>query len=488
MGEKKRRLAANLPKASVDSRVDLRSDSSGMANLTRARQLLQQGLLIDAINLYQQVLRQNTDAKPLVAPLHAEALHFQGLALLQTGQRSIGINLMQQALKVDANNPVFHLNCGLALAEQDSQAALPYFQRACQLAPDDAAMAFSLAECHIAAGQSNEAIQVLKKGPQVSANADLLAQLYYAQNQLPQAVASFEHALALNPGLSKQRLIGYAKAQGPGRSETILPLSNSGNSANPAELAELAELADYLSQLDLHIIDDFLPDPASYRQQALAQAFHHTRYAGQNYPGRQTDGQRCQAIMQALANQLGKTIKFISPDNGSYRISFADSTARTDIHVDNEVGDAFATYAAVLYLNLPEQCQGGTQFWQHCSSTWYGRPPDQQVRAAGYADFKSFQQRHLPRKEQGVAFNQLSQMHQDWRQVIEVPMRQNRLILYRGDFFHSIGQVFGQSMEQGRLVQLFFFDVVEEPEDVNGVDGPALDRSDTLVDALSCPS
>jgi tetratricopeptide (TPR) repeat protein len=456
MGEKKRRLAANLSKVSADSSADSSAvssvNSSGSANLAHARQLLQQGLLIDAINLYQQVLRQNTASHSLAAPLHAEALHFQGLALLQTGQRSIGISLMQQALKVDAGNPIFHLNCGLALAEQDSQAALPYLQAACQLAPDDAAMALSLAECHIAAGQSGQAIAVLKNAPQVSANADLLAQLYYAQNQLPLALASFEQALALNPGLSRQRLIGYARAQGPGRVETSLPEANS------------AELAEYLRQLDLHIIDDFLPDPDSYRQQALTQTFHQTRYAGQNYPGRQTDGQACQTIMQALADQLGKTIKFISPDNGSYRISFADSTARTDIHVDNESGDAFATYAAVLYLNLPQQCQGGTQFWQHTPSNWVGRPPDQQVRAAGYANFKSFQQRHLPRQEQGVMFNQLSQMHQQWRQVLEVPMRQNRLILYRGDFFHSIGQVFGHSMEDGRLVQLFFFDVVQGPE------------------------
>lgn len=479
MGEKKRRLAANLPKASIDSNVDSIIDSSAMANLTRARQLLQQGLLIDAINLYQQVVRQNTPAKPLAAPLHAEALHFQGLALLQTGQRSIGINLMQQALTVDANNPVFHLNCALALAEQDSQAALPYFQAACQLAPGDAAMALSLAECHSAAGHNEEAIEVLKKGPQVSSNADLLARLYYAQNQLPLAVASFQHALALNPGLSKQRYIGYARAQGPARPETVLPEANS------------PELAAYLSQLDLHIIDDFLPDPASYREQALAQTFHQSRYAGQNYPGRQTDGQACQAIMQALANQLGQTIKFISPDNGSYRISFADSTARTDIHVDNEVGDAFASYAAVLYLNLPEQCEGGTRFWQHTASTWYGRPSDQQVRAAGYANFTSFQQRHLPRKEQGAAFNALSQMHQAWRQVIEVPMRQNRLILYRGDFFHSIGQVFGQTMEDGRLVQLFFFDVVGKEEGDKGVEGVeegAANRMETCVEPLSCPS
>jgi hypothetical protein len=45
-----------------------------------------------------------------------------------------------------------------------------------------------------------------------------------------------------------------------------------------------------------------------------------------------------------------------------------------------------------------------------------------------------------------------------------VPMRHNRMVIYRGDFFHSIGEVFGSKMDDGRLVQLFFFETVDSAE------------------------
>ena len=36
----------------------------------------------------------------------------------------------------------------------------------------------------------------------------------------------------------------------------------------------------------------------------------------------------------------------------------------------------------------------------------------------------------------------------------------NRLVLYRGDLFHSSLDYFGSNLHDGRLFQLFFFDTV----------------------------
>jgi hypothetical protein len=47
-----------------------------------------------------------------------------------------------------------------------------------------------------------------------------------------------------------------------------------------------------------------------------------------------------------------------------------------------------------------------------------------------------------------------------WECVLEVPMRFNRLIVYRSDFFHSIGELFGDRPENVRFVQLFFFEAM----------------------------
>ena len=44
-----------------------------------------------------------------------------------------------------------------------------------------------------------------------------------------------------------------------------------------------------------------------------------------------------------------------------------------------------------------------------------------------------------------------------------VPMRFNRLVLIRPWLWHTAGASFGSSLEDGRLVQLFFFKPAEPP-------------------------
>lgn len=499
MGEKKRRLALQAVQAAgpaadessaagdIAAKTSLASGGQGAGMvaqwLRQARQCLQAGKLVEAVNLFQQV-RQHADS--LTPQMRAQALHFQGMALLQAGQAPAGINLMQQALELEFDNALYHYNLALALASQGMAQAVPVMCRAWALDRQDAEVTQSLVDLLLQSGLRSEAKTVLQSVPsgdmpdalsadsqsspqsslqnifpnisqnisqnrqqtspqnrqQIGALLDLLAQLQFADNELPQAVDSFARACAHDPALLAQRRIGFAVPNAPARAET-----------------HLTDEA-WVQELDLHILDHCLPAPQAYREQALQQAFHARRYAGQNYPGLQTDGMDVPDIMQLIANQLGKTIKFISPDNGSYRASFQDSMARSDIHADNESGGNFLSYAAVLYLNLPAQCQGGTHFWQHQGTGWRRRPPDFDVRAAGFADFKSFLQRALPRQEAGQQYNAMLAQRQGWQCTMQVPMQFNRLIIYRGDFFHSIGDVFGSTMQDARLAQLFFFDVV----------------------------
>jgi hypothetical protein len=56
------------------------------------------------------------------------------------------------------------------------------------------------------------------------------------------------------------------------------------------------------------------------------------------------------------------------------------------------------------------------------------------------------------------AFSDLTQGRDQWDMLFEVPMRFNRLIVYRSDYFHAIGRVFGSGLPDGRLTQLFFFE------------------------------
>ena len=409
--------------------------------LAKGRQLHQQGKLIEAINAYQAAYKAQ--------PALAEAQHFQGLAMLELGQPAMGLGLLKLSLKQQPGNALFHHNLGNVMRGNDNDAALASYAQAAQLAPQEHDYAIVHAELLLAKQRLPETIAELERAralrPERWQTLQGLAELYYRSGQRALALERYEQALALHPALAQVCKVGFA----------------SPNPDQPEHLSELDvadDLRDFVRETDMHIIDDFLPDPAAWRTQALALPFEQQRYAGQNYPGSQTDGQPCQAIMERIATALGREIRFISPDNGSYRLSYADAMARTDIHVDNETGSNFNFYAGVLYLNPPEQCQGGTTFWRHQPSGWYRRLPEAQVKAGGYASFKDFQKRWLPNSTV-QKFNDLQERRDSWQALLEVPMRHNRLIMYKGHYFHSLSNVFGDTPENGRLVQLFFFEV-----------------------------
>lgn len=45
-----------------------------------------------------------------------------------------------------------------------------------------------------------------------------------------------------------------------------------------------------------------------------------------------------------------------------------------------------------------------------------------------------------------------------WEHTMTVPMRFNRLVLLRPWLWHTAGEAFGDSVENGRLVYLMFFE------------------------------
>ena len=287
--------------------------------LAKGRQLQQQGKLIEAINAYQAAYKQD--------PALAEAQHFQGLAMLELGQGTIGLGLLKLSLRQQPDNARFHYNLGNVLRGTDNEAALASYATAARLAPHEHDFAISHAELLLGKQRLAETIAELERAhalrPQRWQTLQGLAELYYRTGQQALALERYAQALALHPALAHTCRIGFASPQAE-QTETLTPINVA------------PSLQDFLRETDLHILDDFLPDPAAWRAQALNLPFEQQRYAGQNYPGSQTAGQPSQAIMERIATALGRPIRFISPDNGSYRLSYADAMARTDIHVDNE--------------------------------------------------------------------------------------------------------------------------------------------------------
>jgi hypothetical protein len=131
--------------------------------------------------------------------------------------------------------------------------------------------------------------------------------------------------------------------------------------------------------------------------------------------------------------------------NGHFRIALQDDLPRQDVHIDPG-----RDWAGVLYLALPEHCRGGTSFWRH-KEFGVERLPlhDEEARNLGFRD-----REHM--RETITEHDSLDRGK--WEHTLTVPMRFNRLILFRSWLWHSHAENFGDSIDNGRLIQLFFFD------------------------------
>lgn len=422
----------------------------------RARKYLDEGLQVQrqgdvagAANAFRKAMDEDA-AWPL-------ARHRYGAALCELGQIEVGLNLMRTAIRDEPANAASHADLARVLMQRKPDEALEHWAIAAHLAPNDVETRLGHARQLLQMGHAEDAVPAFESARRLAPNRSdiprVLSELHYAANRIEAALECYESALKLRPALAQTLRLGAATPRPPTDRESVLRLSD----VRRCSLPDDAALQAAVSARDLHVIDDFLDDPQAYRAAALAAPFQTQQYAGQNYPGLQTAGVACPALMQRIADVLGRPIKYISPDNGALRISFADSTARGDIHVDSHPGRGPA-YAGVLYLNPPEQCRGGTVFWRHVETGWAQRPVASALAGSAYESAADFHRRCLPR-DSAVPFAQLQSQREDWSPVFEVPMASNRLIVYRGDWYHSISEVFGNTLDDGRLVQLFFFEL-----------------------------
>jgi hypothetical protein len=140
-----------------------------------------------------------------------------------------------------------------------------------------------------------------------------------------------------------------------------------------------------------------------------------------------------------LSELLGTKIK---PNISCFRLNLAGELPHSWVHSD----DICAKYASVLYLNLPEQCSGGTAFWKHRTRNIDRLP----TRAELGSNADEFYQ----------AINREWKELHHWEMIDFVPMRFNRFITYPTCLFHSRHpfEGFGHGSEDGRLIWICFYD------------------------------
>jgi hypothetical protein len=172
----------------------------------------------------------------------------------------------------------------------------------------------------------------------------------------------------------------------------------------------------------LLIIDDFYSDPYSVRNFALQQDFG----VKGNYPGSRTKSFFTDDVRHAIEYWMpwaGK-INYAFEDSG-YTGAFQLATAqdRTWIH-----SDPHNQWAGVCYLTPDAPHTGGTGLYRYKATGEH----------RGGNDYDGYD-------------------YTKWDLFDRIGNKFNRLILYRGDLFHASLDYFGNSLENGRLFQTFFF-------------------------------
>ena len=159
----------------------------------------QAGQLVRAEQLYRQVLQ--------VEPQHADAWHFLGLLMFQSGQGEIAVEYIGKAIALGANHARVHLNLGrIHEARGRLEEARASFEQALRLQPDSAEACLNLGGDCRKLGRLAEAEaayqQALRLKPDDADAHNHRGINFQAQKSLPEAEACFRQALRLRPDLA----------------------------------------------------------------------------------------------------------------------------------------------------------------------------------------------------------------------------------------------------------------------------------------------
>jgi len=194
----------------------------------------------------------------------------------------------------------------------------------------------------------------------------------------------------------------------------------------------------------LIVVDDFFSNAEGLRDAALRMDYPEVKGP---YPGRNS-AQRInlEGLSQEVSRIVGEPLVPLDQGqaHGKCRISLSTDIGKAKVHVDP------SHWSGILYLSKPEDCRGGTEFFRHIETDTERAPlSDQEAQQKyGVSSAKQWTADLLDRD---------SLDDSKWEMTMRVPMRFNRLILLRPWLWHTAGESFGDTMENGRLVYLMFF-------------------------------
>lgn len=185
------------------------------------------------------------------------------------------------------------------------------------------------------------------------------------------------------------------------------------------------------------IVDNFYNDPYETREFALSQEFD----VPGNYPGKRTKSFFNQSVYDVIQNVVfnaGGSITRWDMDQYTGSFQYTTSRDRSWIHADQTT-----KWAGVCYLTPNAPLSSGTGLFRHIPTGIESAPRN----LDGSYDYDLLNKINLD-----------SQDMTKWELVDRLANKFNRLVIYKGDFFHMSLDYFGQDKFDGRLFQTFFFD------------------------------
>lgn len=194
----------------------------------------------------------------------------------------------------------------------------------------------------------------------------------------------------------------------------------------------------------LIIVDDFIDNAAELRRMALGLDYPPNEAP---FPGRNSFQRlNIPGLAEEVSHILDEPLRPLDPpqSHGKFRLTLASDVGKAKIHADP------AHWSGILYLSRPEDCRGGTDFFRH-KRTDTDRVPTtpEELRRHDYASFEDMHRDIV----------EADSLDDDaWELTMRVPMRFNRLVLLRPWLWHTAGPGFGDSVENGRLIYVLFFE------------------------------
>jgi hypothetical protein len=196
---------------------------------------------------------------------------------------------------------------------------------------------------------------------------------------------------------------------------------------------------------EIYVIDDLLREPLLMRELGLKAEYPRPPEL-QWYPGLNSrEAFPIAGLDELMGEVTGNPVKPIERNvHAIFRLCLEGEVGKGGVHID------WSQWTGVYYLTLDEHAQGGTDFYRHL--------PSGTLRAPVYSEDWDAWNFNTPDELWNDVIVPHTNDASKWERVRQVPMKFNRLVLFRPWLWHNASPGFGDRAENGRLVYILSYD------------------------------